>query len=142
MNSDALTYENDLSPPIEQIAPNDWELQTEWTYTWAWGGTYYRVTVPRTYSFEPSIPRIVWPLVAPAEALTASCLHDYLYGERPYIERREREGRWIETRKPTREEADRLFHRIMAEQGHAWWRRALAHGWVRALGWAWWYDIV
>lgn len=140
----APTFENDVSPQVEQVGTNDWELHEPFEYVWEDGGAYYRVVVPEGYSFEPSINRVVWPAVSPLEALIASAPHDYMYGERPdvMVERWVLEGRWEPHHVPTRKEADQVFLQVMAEQGHAWWRRGLAYLFVRAFGWLWWDDII
>ena len=84
------------------------------------------VHVPRGFVFRPSVPRIAWPLVSPLETLYASAVHDYMY--------RHRIG--------TRRRADRVFLRIMREQGQAWWRRRLAYVAVRAGGWLYWDEWI
>jgi len=104
-----------LFPAVRQDGAGEtWRLVHDWTVC--------GVSVPKGTCFKPSVPRVVWPIVSPVETLAASAVHDYMY--RYQIS--------------TRRRADRIFLLVMRRQGQSWWRRRLAYGAVRALGWAWW----
>lgn len=82
------------------------------------------VSVPAGFRFDlASIPRILWPLVAPFElSIAAPLVHDYLY----------------RTQTTTRRAADRFFRVIMEEERVGWLRRWAAWFGVRAFGWLAW----
>lgn len=157
----APTFENDFDPPVEQIATNTWELQEPWRYTWKRDlasdyPTHRRLVLPAGITFKPSVPRIAWPAVSPLETLTASLPHDLLYrtrgahdGLEDWIESNTRPdgGLWRASWKSpgwqplSRHTIDRLFRRIMRQQGQASWRTCIAYSAVRAYGWVPWHDL-
>jgi hypothetical protein len=87
---------------------------------------YAGAVVPVGYRCDmASIPRILWPLIAPFElSINAPLLHDWLY---------ENDGRYVLGRF-TRGEVDKLFLKIMEEEGVPRWRRVLSYWAVRAFG--------
>ena len=74
-----------------------------------------------------SIPRWLWPIVAPFElSLAAPIVHDFLYshGGRTHVLS-------VTLDRPT---VDRIFYELMRRDGVWWWRRALAYRAVRLFG--------
>ncbi len=74
-----------------------------------------------------SIPRILWRLLAPFELSIAAPLgHDYLYRHG---------GRFVSLtgikRKISRKDADKLFLKVMEDEGVGWFRRKAAYRAVR-----------
>ena len=105
-----------------------WRLERPYTY--AEDGL--RITVPAGFHFDlASVPRPFWWLIAPFElSVAAPLLHDFLYryAGRPPA------GSVEPPRSFSREEADRLFRRVMEREGVPGWRRAAAFWAVRAFG--------
>jgi hypothetical protein len=100
---------------------------------WAFFGDGYVVRVPRGYVTDlASIPRFLWGLIAPMDlTFAAPILHDYLYdhgGVPPPG------GVYPSSKTFTRAEVDRLFARLMQEEGVVFWRRHLAWLAVRLFG--------
>jgi hypothetical protein len=142
---------NDLYPDLGQRGPgNVWELRERWMYTWPAEGREWRLTLVEGYAFEPSVPRVVWPVVSPLETLTASAPHDFVYryegrippsAEEGSLEVRWPGGTWTPYTEPIpRRNADRLFGRILREQEVARWRRRLAYKAVHWFGAAAWEE--
>jgi len=123
-----------LPPPLVSylVDRERWVLEAAYTYT----DGARRLTVPQGFEFDlASVPRAFWSLIAPFElSIAAPLLHDFLYryqGEPP-AGAIEPPGRY------SRLEADRLFRRVMEEEGVARWRRALGYAAVRLFsGYAW-----
>lgn len=123
-----------LPPPVVSylLDRQRWVLEAPYAYT---DGSH-RIMVPQGFEFDlASVPRLFWSVIAPFElSIAAPLLHDFLYryqGEPPpgAIEPPRRYGRL---------DADRLFRRVMEEEGVPPWRRLLAYAAVRWLsGFAW-----
>lgn len=81
------------------------------------------MVVPRGFILDlASIPRFLWPLMAPFElGCEAALVHDALYRHAGYG--------FL-----TRVEADRVFLQMMGECGVPWWRRYPAYLAVRVFG--------
>ena len=97
----------------------------------------YRLVVAEGFRHDfASVPRLLWTFIAPLDLGLASIFHDWLYRAQGRVETlRWTEAGWNAVREPwTRREADRLFGRIMREQGVASWKRRLAFYAVRAFG--------
>jgi hypothetical protein len=90
------------------------------------------LTVPRDFEFDlASVPRAFWWVIAPFElSIAAPLLHDFLY----HFRGRTPPGAVVPPGAYDRAGADRLFAAVMAEEGVAGWRRALAYLATRALG--------
>lgn len=121
-------------------------LADEAVYTWRHAEpgapeAVYRLVVPEGFRHDfASVPRLLWALVAPLDLGLASLFHDWLYRHRGRVETlRWTAPGWEAVGEPwTREDADRLFGRLMREQGVARWRRRAAYLAVRAFaGGAW-----
>jgi hypothetical protein len=94
------------------------------------------LTARKGYEFDlASVPRVVWPVIAPFElSILAPLFHDLLY---------EFKGRppadLVQPfRTFTRQEADDLFLHLMEMERVSGWRRNLAYTAVRAAGWVAW----
>ena len=110
------------------VSERKWRLEEAYRYR----DEAHRITVPEQFEFDlASIPRLFWWLIAPFElSIAAPLLHDFLYryrGDPPA-------GAIEPPRIYSREEADRLFRRVMASEGVARWRRAAAYRAVRWFG--------
>lgn len=93
------------------------------------GGRLVTVAVERGFAFDlASVPRVVWPLIAPFElSIWAPLIHDKLYRERGRV-------RPVFTRK----QSDRAFRYLMLEEGIAKAKARTAYLAVRAGGWVPW----
>ena len=116
------------SPVLTFLGGRRWRLEQDYAY--ADGET--TITIPAGFEFDlSSVPRAFWWLIAPFElSITAPLVHDFLYqhrGDPPA-------GSIDPPRRYSRAEADRLFRRIMEQEGVAAWRRVLGYGAVRLLG--------
>jgi hypothetical protein len=114
------------------VSEKKWRLEAAYGYR---DGAQL-ITVPDQFEFDlASIPRLFWWLIAPFElSIAAPLLHDFLYryrGDPPA-------GLVEPPRSYNREEADRLFRRMMASEGVSRWRRAAAYRAVRWFGGASW----
>jgi hypothetical protein len=91
-----------------------------------------------TLSDGASVPRILWPVMAPDElGRVAVFNHDDLYrnGGFAWIKQN---GVWVHVQLYTRLEADRLFYDLMILEGVPYWRARAAYLGVRARGAAHW----
>lgn len=79
----------------------------------------YAVTIPANYRTNlASIPRILWPFIAPFElSEVAPLVHDYLYDKAGTSYKKK--------------EADEIFRRIMKREGVPAWKRFCAYWAVR-----------
>lgn len=104
-------------------------------------GNKYRFWLSGGFAYDQaSIPRILWPVIAPRElGYLPPAAHDYL------IERHGRVsiekwssyfGKWTDVEAPpfTREQADKLFCALMRSEGIPRWKRRLAYRAVRSYG--------
>lgn len=119
-----------LSPPVvTYLGPkNVWRLEESYSYQ---DGDHL-ITVHEGFRFDlASIPRAFWWLVSPFElSIAAPLLHDLMYqhdGDPPA-------GSIVPPRVYSRIECDRLFLRVMEEEGVPAWRRIPAYIAVRAFG--------
>ena len=138
----------EVSAPRQTLLPDlrRFRLADEATYTWRHapeGGAagVYRLVVPAGFDHDfASVPRPLWVLVAPVDLGIASIFHDWLYARGGLVETlRWAGGTWEPAATPwTREDADRLFGRLMREQGVVRWRRRAAYLAVRAFAGGFW----
>ena len=143
-----------LVPTVPDRGYQD-ELTEEWTVEWKMDGRSYRFTVPKGYTFSPSIPGIFFPLLPTSRFRHASAPHDWAYFNRGDVEAEVKEnGEWKSLGRPlTRKEVDRAFiihaaqvaETINARYGERVaevksWQLGLAYIGVRAGGWFLWYD--
>ena len=117
-------------------------LEEEAWYAWCHEGDDYEalcLVVPAEFEHDfASVPRLLWALISPFDLGLASIFHDWLYrkGGRVTTLRWPKGGsEWVPVERPwTRRDADRLFARIMREQGVKKWRRRLAFQAVHQFG--------
>ncbi len=134
-----------VSSPAQALLPDlrRFRLLEPATYAWCHRARSFCLVVPEGFQHDfASVPRPLWALISPIDLGMASIFHDWLYRNRGRVttltwdsaqERwNPREDPWI------RRDADRLFARIMREQGVARWRRRLAFLVVRAAGGRYW----
>ena len=134
----------EVSAPRQVLLPDlrRFRLADQATYTWRMPeregpAGVYRLVVPEGFEHDfASVPRLLWALVAPLDLGIASLFHDWLYRRAGRAETLRWTGAqgalWEPVREPwTRRDADRLFARLMREQGVARWRRRLAYLGVR-----------
>ncbi|MDT0631029.1 DUF1353 domain-containing protein [Rubrivirga litoralis] len=136
----------DVTAPRQTLLPDlrRFRLADDASYTWRHtpeGGAegVYRLVVPAGFEHDfASVPRPLWALVAPIDLGIASIFHDWLYARAGRAETLRWAGRtpgagWEPVPKWwTRRDADRLFARLMREQGVPRWRRRAAFLAVRA----------
>lgn len=121
-----------LLPPV--LTRNDedqqWVLHEPYTYFDA--PHQYPIEMPAGFEFDlASVPRVVWPIIAPFElTIVGPLCHDWLY----------RHGGKVPGRTYTRKEADELFRDVMQEEGIAGWRWRAAYAAVRLFGKGSWRD--
>ena len=137
----------EVSAPRQTLLPDlrRFRLADEATYTWRHapeGGAagVYRLVVPEGFDHDfASVPRPLWSIIAPVDLGIASIFHDWLYVNAGRVETLRWTGAWTPVATPwTREDADRLFARLMREQGVARWRRRAAYLAVRAFAGGFW----
>ena len=130
-----LIEPHDLLPDLRRF-----QLADDACYTWHMpegDGGVYRLVVPEGFPHDfASVPRLLWTLIAPLDLGIASIFHDWLYRHAGRVGTLrwtgEREDPWTPVETPwTRRDADRLFARMMREQGVVRWRRRAAYLAVR-----------
>jgi hypothetical protein len=151
-------------PGLPEIEPLDEELfgknryRLIETYTYDWRFkinedhySEHKIIVPKDFIYDgASVPAFVTRLTGirrDGEHRAAALLHDWLYhhkgrlpGEHYQINfEGEHDDTWATW---TREEADRLFGRVMREFGYTRWKRVWAYRTVRWFGWLVWHDII
>lgn len=143
------SLEQPLLVPIR--APGDdplYRVVQPWRYQWELPGrAVQRLIIPRDFEVDgASVPRLLWTLtgITPDGLHRAAALaHDFLYryaGHLPAGGHQVRlPGGWVDAGHLwTREEADRLFARILRECGVGRFRRRLMYLGVRLGGWRAW----
>jgi hypothetical protein len=122
-----------LPPPVICLPDpgGEWRLEQPYTYL----DNDVSLTVPAGFRFDlSSVPRFLWPLVAPFElSIAAPLLHDFLYRHGGAV------YEWTDPPEGyTRWGADRVFREVMALEGVPDWRRRVAWAAVRCFGWGAW----
>jgi hypothetical protein len=80
------------------------------------------VVIPAGFETDcSSVPRLLWRVAAPWDAIEPGVIHDYLYRRRAQC---------------PRAKADRTYRVAMRDYGVVWWRRELMYLAVRVFGWA------
>lgn len=133
-------YQPDLRP----IAKNKYQLWRTWSYKWTKDNIQRRIVIPAGFICDgASVPRFLWTItgITPDGMIrSAALVHDFLYkhgGKLPtgcYQQLAKYD--WIDL--PiiwTRENADRIFCRIMRECGISMVKRRMAYRGVRMFGW-------
>lgn len=136
-----------ISSPAQRLEPDlrHFGLLEDSTYAWCHQRTNYCLVVPKGFQHDfASVPRQLWGLISPIDLGLASIFHDWLYRHKGLVTTLLWEGdpaRWTPRVEPwSREQADRLFARIMREQGVAKWRRRCAYLAVRLAGRRYWKE--
>ncbi len=95
------------------------------------------ITVPALFEFDlSSIPRPIWPIVAPFElSIVAPLVHDFIYHYRGSLP----PNAVAPPHQFSRAETDLLFKQIMDAEGVEAWRSIAAYRAVRMLGWLYWH---
>lgn len=127
-------------PRVELLEPWKYGLISTWKYRWQAQGSHRELRVKPPFPFDgASIPRAFWSLIAPPELLPAALAHDFLYQHGGRCPRGSYFVNGETVLEPwTREDADRLFGRIMKECGVPRWKRWPAYRAVRIFGWRFW----
>jgi len=136
-----------ISPHPEVIG--DYLLDEEFIYDWLKDGLRYRLVIPKGFDFDlASVPRVLWtPTGITPDRLrwTAPLIHDFLYEHKGDLPRgsyqkwdRELNGFVDDKSIWTRKNADRMFCRLMREDGISWRKRRMAYRAVRMGGWYAW----
>lgn len=147
----------EIEPLDEKLFGKNWYRLID-TYTYEWklkiNENEYserKIIVPKDFIYDgASVPSFVTRLTGikrDGEHRAAALLHDWLYhhkgrlpGEYYQINfEGEHDDTWT---KWTREDADRLFGRVMREFGYLRWKRVWAYRSVRWFGWLVWHDII
>jgi len=131
-------------PPQEFLSDfRRFRLRGEATYTWRLQRTekedIFRLPVGDGFEHDfASVPRLLWALISPLDLGVGSIFHDWLYRNGGVVNTLRWDpdnGTWIPVSTPwTRKDADRLFARIMREQGVSSLRRKLAYTAVHWFG--------
>ena len=135
-----MTLVQPLNVPIKET---EYELVYNYVYRWEHNGIPQELVIPKGYINDGvSVPQIAWSLTGiRPDGLNraASLVHDWIYGFGGIIPLDSHQilenGRW----KPaahfwTREEADRMFGRLMREAGTSKFKRRTAYWAVRLFG--------
>ena len=121
--------ESSLEPPVlVYLGDGNWRLVEEYAYEHT-GDT---IIVPAGFTFDlSSVPRAFWWLIAPFElSVVAPLIHDFLY----VYKGRPPDGATSPHRCYTRKQSDKVFKRIMDQEGVVWWRRRAGYRAVRLFG--------
>lgn len=136
---------SDISSPAQRMETDfrHFILLEDAVYAWCHEGRSYCLVVPNGFEHDfASVPRPLWGLIAPIDLGMASIFHDWIYRNQGEVTTLLWEGdpqRWTpHADRWSREQADRLFARIMREQGVAKWRRRCAYLAVRFWGRRFW----
>lgn len=132
------TFQHHLRP----FGPHRFIVAEPYWFEWKKNGVRYRFNIPRGFRYDAaSIPRFLWPIISPTElGYLAPAVHDFLIEQQGYVYLQQWStyfGQWrpVEARF-TRRQADRLFCRIMRNEGISRWKRRAAFRAVRLYGWA------
>jgi hypothetical protein len=124
-------------PKVAEIAEDTWRLEDEDLRVYSMG---YTLVVPQGFITDlASVPRPLWPIIAPFElGLAGPIVHDWIYRHggaiRGWSQDRPQAGRFVFTRG----EADGFLKDIMQQDGIPSWRVNAGYAGVRLGGhWSW-----
>jgi len=131
------------------VAINRKEFRLEHDYIYQWGHLLdeYRIFVPEGFIYDrasvPWIGRAILGIRRDGLIEAGAVVHDFIYeneGRMPEgTWQREVKGKWVDVGTVwTRENADKMFFRIMRDSGMSRWKRRLAYRVVRRFGWVAW----
>lgn len=111
-----------------------WILEEAYRYT---DNSNFVITIRSGFEFDlSSIPRIVWPIIAPFElSVVAPLVHDFIYHYRGKLPPNAIEP----YRTFSRPETDLLFKKIMDAEHVEAWRSTSGYRAVRTFGWLYWH---
>ena len=137
-----------IEPHPDKIG--DYVVLTDFTYEWIAEGKRQRLTIPAGFEFDlASVPRVFWSItgITPDRLRwTAPLIHDFLY---EYAKQPLPKGTyqiwdadlygWVSSNRIwTKPNSDRMFCRLMREDGIPWRKRRMAYRAVQIGGhWAW-----
>ena len=137
-----MTFEN--KTPDVRVVPiakgTGWKLKQDYFYHWEFDGSWYRFMIPAGFQFDgASVPRFLrWVAGGGRFGVLAPLVHDWLHHCKGKASVRKyytwvRRWDYYPLQKPfTREQADKLFFRIMREKGiKPRWLRRWAYKLVR-----------
>lgn len=136
-----------ITPHPEVIG--DYLLKEDFTYEWLAEGARQKLTIPAGFDFDlASVPRIFWTAtgITPDRLRwTAPLIHDFLYEYKGVLPLQSYQvwdteiNGWIHSKRIwTKRNADRMFCRLMREDGISWRKRRMAYRAVQIGGhWAW-----
>lgn len=118
---------NDIILSPLQGSEKEFVLKKEFKRSITIEGKLYEIIVPENFITDlASTPRFLWIFMPPwGKYGPASIIHDYLY----------------ETRTLPRIKCEKIFHKMMKEDGVSFWRRLFLYTGVYVLGWWMYYDI-
>lgn len=134
-----------ISPHPERIG--EYILDKDYSYEWEKDGEKYKLVVPKGFEFDlASVPRIFWTFtgITPSRLRWAApILHDLVYehqGKLPLGSYFIHDGgKWVVSNIVwSRKSADRLFCRVMRDDGIPRFNRRMAYRAVRLGGWVAW----
>lgn len=136
-------------PNIVPISQGKYRLEEDYQYQWDYLGNTYRLNIPAGFEYDgASIPRFAWSVLGMSRDglhRAAALVHDYIYefeGDVPIGAISQLDGNtWkllFTTRVFSREEADKMFCRILRESNVPSWKRKVVYWAVRAFGWTYW----
>jgi len=140
--------------PQPRISPHpdvigDYLLDDDFVYSWCVNRDYYKLIIPTGFEFDlASVPAILWTPtgIAPDRLRwTAPLIHDFLYEHRGNLPKGSYKiwdddlGGWVNSKDIwTRKNADKMFCRLMREDGISKFKRRMAYRAVRLGGWYAW----
>jgi len=127
----------------------DYLLKHNFIYQWKVYGQNYKLIIPAGFDFDlASVPQVLWtPTGISPDRLrwTAPLIHDFLYEYRGNLPKGSYKiwdrniGGWVDSKDIwTRKEADKMFCRLMREDGISRFKRRMAYRAVRLGGWYAW----
>lgn len=137
-----------VHPWPDPISDDLYELVQDYSYVWENKGYFYRLNVKKGFKYDlASVPNCLgWLIDMHPDGLhrTAATVHDLLYERKGVLLPGEFQilaGKdWINFDIPwTRQDADKLFARILRESGVSKFKRRMAYRAVRLGGWTAWH---
>lgn len=115
------------SPVLSWVGDKRWRLEADYKVA----DQSRTINIQKGFVFDlSSVPRFLWWLIAPFElSISAPLIHDFLYQAS-----HDSDGGVAPPYAYTRREVDRLFRRLMEEEGVPAWRKDLGYVAVRMFG--------
>ncbi len=132
-------------PKNVPINDSEYRLLEDYVYMWEALGFKNRLVIPEGYVNDgASVPRPLWWFIRPDGLIRAAALlHDYIYEHKGKLPKNThqilKDGVWIDASYTwTRNDADRLFCRVMREAGVSKFKRRAAYYAVIVGGFFYW----